>query len=186
MEDEKIVQLFWDRDEKAIDESSEKYGAYCFRIAQNILESREDSEECVSDTWLRAWNCMPPKKPSVLSVFLGKLTRNLAFDRYRKLHRKKRGGYEMDLVLEEIGEIVSGTEGPEQALEVSELKECINSFLQGLKEKQRVLFIRRYWYGSGISEIAELLGMKENHVSVELGRIRHKLKEYLYERGYEV
>ena len=110
MEDERIVLLYWDRDEAAISESSMKYGAYCTSIAQNILKNPADAEECVNDTWLHAWNAMPPHRPSLLSTFLGKITRNLSFDLYRKMHRGKRGGSQVDAVLDELEECVSGGE----------------------------------------------------------------------------
>ena len=186
MEDEKIVQLYWDRNEKAIEESSTKYGTYCRNIARNILQNEEDADECVNDTWLNAWNAMPPHKPSVLSAFLGKLTRNLSFDRYRKLHREKRGGKTIDLVLDELEELVSGQDDPERKWLEKELKESINQFLQSMPEEKRNLFILRYWYAMDISEIANRTGLSSNRISVNLNRIRNKLKTFLYERGYEL
>ena len=114
MEDERIVLLYWDRDEAAISESSMKYGAYCTSIAQNILKNPADAEECVNDTWLHAWNAMPPHRPSLLSTFLGKITRNLSFDLYRKMHRGKRGGSQVDAVLDELEECVSGKDNIER------------------------------------------------------------------------
>ena len=186
MEDEKIVQLYWDRNEKAIEESSTKYGTYCRNIARNILQNEEDADECVNDTWLNAWNAMPPHKPSVLSAFLGKLTRNLSFDCYRKLHREKRGGKTIDLVLDELEELVSGQDDPERKWLEKELKESINQFLQSMPEEKRNLFILRYWYAMDISEIANRTGLSSNRISVNLNRIRNKLKTFLYERGYEL
>ena len=121
MEDERIVLLYWDRDEAAISESSMKYGAYCTSIAQNILKNPADAEECVNDTWLHAWNAMPPHRPSLLSTFLGKITRNLSFDLYRKMHRKKRGESQMDAVLDELEECVSGKDDIERQWEMKEL-----------------------------------------------------------------
>ena len=108
MDDNDIIQLYWDRNEQAIRITSDKYGHYCKAIARNILNNEEDAEECVNDTWLHAWNAMPPHRPSLLSTFLGKITRNLSFDLYRKMHRKKRGGSQMDTVLDELEECVSG------------------------------------------------------------------------------
>ena len=186
MEDEKIIQLYWDRNEQAIEESSQKYGSYCRNIARNILQNEEDTEECVNDTWLNAWNAIPPHKPSVLSTFLGKLTRNLSFDRYRKLHREKRGGYTIDLVLDELEELVSGQDDPERKWLEKELAESINQFLNGLSEEKRNLFILRYWYALDISEIAKRTGLSSNRISVNLNRIRNKLKTFLNERGYEL
>ena len=186
MEDEKIIQLYWDRNEQAIEESSQKYGSYCRNIARNILQNEEDVEACVNDTWLNAWNAIPPHKPSVLSSFLGKLTRNLSFDRYRKLHREKRGGHSIDLVLDELEELVSGQDDPERKWLEKELAESINQFLNGLSEEKRNLFILRYWYALDISEIAKRTGLSSNRISVNLNRIRNKLKTFLSERGYEL
>jgi RNA polymerase sigma-70 factor (ECF subfamily) len=137
LDDEMIVRLYWNRNENAISESSRKYGAYCTAIAQNILQNRSDAEECVNDTWLRAWNAMPPHMPSVLSVFLGKITRNLSFDRFRKLHREKRGGGSFDVVLDELAECVSGSDDTERRWEETELKEEIDRFLSRLPKEQR-------------------------------------------------
>ncbi len=186
MEDEKIVRLYWDRDEQAIAESSAKYGAYCGSIAGNILESASDAEECVNDTWLRAWNAMPPHRPSLLSVFLGKITRNLAFDRYKALRRNKRGGGQMELVLDELSECVSGRDDPENSWQAEELRREIDAFLQGLPEEQRAMFLLRYWYADSIRVIAARFGRSENSVSVALSRMRAKLKNHLHERGYEI
>jgi len=186
MDDERIVQLYWDRNEQAIGESSAKYGSYCRNIAQNILQNAEDAEECVNDTWMNAWNAMPPHKPSVLSAFLGKLTRNLSFDRYRKLHREKRGGHTIDLVLDELDELVSGQDDPERKWQEKELKESIVQFLQDQSEEKRNLFILRYWYAFDISEISGRTGLSCNRISVNLSRTRRKLKIFLSERGYEI
>ena len=186
MEDKQIVQLFWDRNEQAIQESSIKYGNYCRSIARNILQSEEDVKECVKDTWLNAWNAMPPHRPSVLPTFLGKLTRNLSFDRYRKLHRDKRGGHTIDLVLDELEELVSGQNDPEKKWQEKELTENINRFLLDQTEEKRTLFILRYWYALDISEIAKRTGLSSNRISVNLNRIRSKLKIFLRERGYEI
>lgn len=186
MDDLKIVQLYWNRDEAAIAESSLKYGAYCSSIAFHILHSASDAEECVNDTWLQAWRSMPPHRPSVLSVFLGKITRNLALDVYRRLHREKRGGDGFEAVLDELAECVSDREDTEQVVEREELMKSINAFLQELPAEKRYMFVRRYWYADGISAIAERLGMRENAVSVSLNRIRAKLKQHLMEGGFEI
>ena len=186
MEDDKIIRLFWDRNEQAIEESSLKYGAYCSTIANNILYDRQDAEECVNDTWLRAWGAMPPNKPRILRTFFGKITRNLAFDLYRKLHRDKRGGGNIDLILDELAECVSGNNDPEGKYLKRELISEINGFLDSLKENSRNMFILRYWYACTIPEIASRLGMNNNSVSVELSRIRMKLRSHLIERGYDI
>ena len=186
MEDERIVSLYWARDEQAITETSVKYGAYCHHIAHNILENREDTEECVNDTWLRAWEAMPPHRPGKLSAFLGKITRNLAFDRYRKAHTEKRGGGQIDLVLEELEECVSGRSDPESQLAGKELAAEIDRFLKTLPKEKRYLFILRYWHAESVPALAKRFGMSENNVSVNLNRIRKKLKEHLAGAGYEV
>ena len=186
MEDEKIVQLYWDRSELAIEESSRKYGPYCSAIAGNILTSQQDVEECVNDTWLHAWNAMPPHRPEMLSTFLGKITRNLSFDRYKRLHREKRGGHSMELVLDELAECVSGKDDPDGAYLLKELKEEIGRFLQGLSVEQRYQFILRYWYAASIAEIAKRFHKSENQISVSLSRIRKKLRSYLEEKGYSL
>ena len=141
MDDEMIVRLYWDRNEQAIRESSDKYGRYCSHIAHNILFDKADEEECVNDTWLHAWNAMPPNRPGVLSVFLGKITRNLCFDRYKKKHSLKRGGHETDLVLDELEDIVSGKDDPEEGLRKKELTADIDRFLDALPEDKRYIFI---------------------------------------------
>ena len=186
MEDGQIIELYWSRSERAIAETDARYGKYCYAIAYNILSSTEDSAECVNDTWLSAWNAMPPHRPGRLSLFLGKLTRNLAFNRYRRLRAQKRGGGQFELVLEELAECVSGAEDVEQELDRIALTEAINAFLDGLTPKQRALFLRRYWHGAPVGEIARLTGMTEGNVSVTLHRLRKRLKEHLIKGGFTV
>ena len=185
MEDNRIVQLYWDRDQEAIPATSEKYGNYCGAIAWNILGNREDAEECVNDTWLRAWNSMPPHRPSLLSTFLGKITRNLAFDRFSFLRAEKRGGGELPSVLEELGECVSNTDDLEQTVDERELARAINDFLAALPAGKRNVFIRRYWYTEPISAIGRRYGMGDGAVSMTLSRLRQKLRIHLMERGFE-
>ena len=186
MEDERIVQLYWDRNEAAISESSAKYGGYCTSIAHNILHNMADAEECVNDTWLHAWNAMPPHRPSALAAFLGKITRNLSFDRYRRLHREKRGGSNLDMALDELAECVSGNDCTEGQWEAKELIQEIDRFLLALPEDKRSMFVLRYWYVESINRIAGQLHVSENHVSVSLCRIRSRLKQHLMERGFDV
>ena len=186
MTDDDIVKLYWDRNETAITETSGKYGAYCSSIAYNILYNHSDAEECVNDTWLHAWNAMPPQKPSILSAFLGKITRNLSFDLYKKLHREKRGGDGIDLVLDELAECVSGGESPESSFDAEELRKDIDDFLNSLPEEKRYMFILRYWYADSVSSIAKRYLTTENSVSVTLNRLRTRLKTYLTERGYDL
>lgn len=184
MEDSKIIQLYWNRDESAIPVTSKKYGAYCTSIARNILKNEEDTEECVNDTYFNAWNAMPPQRPSVLSAFLGRITRNLSFNRYKLLHTQKRGGGELPLVLEELTEVVSGKESVEQELERKELLAEINSFLAGLPKEKRQMFVRRYWYAEPVNEIAKRFGVSESSATMTLKRVREQLKEKLVEKGY--
>ena len=186
MEDERIIELYWNRNREAIAETEKKYGGYCFTIANGILKSCEDAEECVNDTYFKTWNSMPPVHPKILSAFLGKITRNLAFSRYRLETAEKRGGGEIDLVLDELGECVSGCDSVEKALELSELKDSLNVFLKSLSEDKRNMFLRRYWYCDSISEIAARFSVSEASAAMKLVRIRRKLKLFLTERGFEV
>ena len=166
MDDTTIVQLYWDRDERAIPATSGKYGNYCNSIAWNILGNREDAEECVNDTYLCAWTSMPPHRPRVLSAFLGKLTRNLSLNRYKHHTAEKRGGGEAPAVLDEIAELVSDTDNVERAVDRRELVRAIDTFLERLPADKRRIFVCRYWYFDPVSKIASRFGMTENHVSV--------------------
>ncbi len=186
MEDAKIIGLYWDRDERAIPATGEKYGRYCTAIARNILGSPEDAEECVNDTYWSAWNAMPPHRPERLSVFLGKLTRNLAFNRYKSAAAEKRGGGEVPAVLEELAELVSGGDTVEEELEGKELVAAIDEFLGGLTPQKRNIFLRRYWYTDSVSSIASRYGMGEGAISMTLSRLREKLRDYLLERGFSL
>lgn len=184
--DEQIIALYWKRDEKAIGETAVKYGGYCFTIANNILENTEDSEECVSGTWWKAWNAIPPQRPNFLKLFLGKITRNLAINLYKSQRTEKRGGQELTLVLEELAECVSGSETPELELQRKELISGINDFLESLPAEKRGIFLRRYWDGEKVMDIATRYRLTENNVSVQLNRMRKQLKGALIERGIEL
>lgn len=186
MTDSQIVQLYWDRDERAIPETAEMYGDYCFTIAHNILQSIQDSEECVNDTWLHTWNAIPPQRPRSLCAFVGKIARNLALRLFRRSHAQKRGGGGLDLVYEELSECVSGREQVEQALDARELTAALNDFLAALPARKRIVFVRRYWYADSVSQIAARMDMTESSVSVTLHRLRAALREYLTERGFAV
>ncbi len=184
MEDLRIVELYWKRDADAIPATSEKYGGYCASIARNILGNEEDAEECVNDTWLGAWNSMPPHRPSVLPAFLGKITRNLSFNRRRHTRAEKRGGGELPLVLEELSECVSGRDSVEGELNRRELLEAIDAFLSGLTPEKRMVFVCRYWYADSVRDIAARVGRTESHVSMTLTRLRRKLHEDLTKGGF--
>ena len=180
MNDKDIVDLYWSRDEAAIKISQDKYGGYCRSIAVNILHSPEDSEECVNDTWLRAWNSIPPQKPNRLALYFGRITRNLAIDRFRKEKSKKYNGGETVLCLEELAECI-GKDGHIE--ENIALKELINLFLAELNQKNRAVFMFRYWYMMPIEEIAQRTGSTVGAVKMTLRRIRGKLKKYLVKEG---
>ena len=160
MEDARIVELYWERDEAAIAESSAKYGGYCYQIAFRILALREDAEECVGDTWLRAWEAMPPSRPGRLDTFLGKITRNLSLDRWRALRAQKRWQGQAELALTELGDCLPASGGVEQEVEAAALAESLNRFLESLPQEKRVLFVRRYWYLCSVEELAAGDGLR--------------------------
>ena len=183
MDDRAIVQLYWDRSESAIIETDRKYGPYCRCIAHNILNDPEDAKECVNDTYLAAWRAMPPKKPAILSTFLGKITRRLSIDRWRIRTADKRGGGALPLALEELGEC-AGTDTPETALEQKELAIRFNRFLASLPETERSVFLCRYWYLDSVGQIADYFGFSQSKVTSMLHRTRKKLRETLKKEGY--
>ena len=183
MEDTKIIDLYFARNETAITETDQKYGTYCRSIAWNILQNHEDSEECVSDTWLRAWNAMPPQRPRVLRQFLAKITRNLSLDRFRADHAQKRGSGEVPLALEELKECV-GSGDPATDAERKLLGELIGQFLQQLSQRDRGVFLRRYFYMESRKDIAARYGMKETNVRLCLSRTRQRLREYLRKEDF--
>lgn len=186
MEDRKIIQLFWIRDTKAIEETDAKYGEYCKTIANNILGNFSDAEECVNDTYLHVWNTIPPNRPPLFSAFIGKITRNLSIDRLRYKFANKRREGELALAIEELRECVSGNEDVENTYSRRECIQEINRFLDTLPKKKCDIFLCRYWYVLSISEIAKRFHISETNVSVMLSRIRTALKEYLEERGYKI
>ena len=183
MEDEQIVELYLLREEAAITASAERYGGYCHSIANRILHSRDDADECVNDTWLRAWNAIPPQRPRKLNLFLGRITRNLSFDKYLADRAQKRGGGEIALVLEELDECVPSSSSAEQPVLDQELSRSINQFLHTLPEQACSIFLCRYWYSKPLKEIAAQFNLKENNVKASLHRSRTKLKDYLEKEG---
>lgn len=186
MDDNGIIQMYWDRNDQAISATSEKYGHYCKAIAKNILNNEEDAEECVNDTYFNAWNAMPTHWPEQLATFLGKITRNLSFNRYKHNHAQKRGGGEITLVLDELADCVSDMDDVEKIIDLQELTKAINSFIKSLPTEKCNIFVRRYWYAESISEIARDYGMLQGNVSKTLERVRKKLKAYLTERGFDL
>ena len=183
MEDGAIVELYWQRSEEAIPESERKYGAYCQRIAYNICADLEDAEECVNDTWFRAWNRMPSERPRLLSAFLGAITRHLALDRWRAKHSLKRGGGELPLALDELSECLQGSADPERAVEARELEQAIDRFVNALSETEQLMFLSRYWFLAPVAEIAQKAGCSQSKVKTTLFRLRKKLQTMLQEEG---
>lgn len=184
MDDNRIVELYWKRNEKAISETDNKYGSYLNRISYNILVNSEDAEECVNDTYHDAWNSMLPHRPSILSTFLGKITRRISIDRWRKYQAVKRGGGEITLALEELEDCISGNSDVEMEYERQELLELINRFLKTLPDTERRIFICRYWYLDSISDISKQFDFSQSKVSSMLYRTRGKLREQLVKEGY--
>ena len=183
MEDRKIVDLYWQRDENAIPETAAKFGGYCRTIAYNILSDAEDAEECLNDTWLRAWNTMPTNRPAKLAPYLGKLSRWISLTRLREKTSLKRGGGETELVLDELAEAVDSGADVEKAVELKELNAALRRFLKTLGETERQVFLARYWFIASIAEIAEKFGFSESKVTSMLHRTRKKLLAYLKEEG---
>ena len=186
MEDIEIIRLYQNRSESAISESDKKYGRYCFTVANNILADREDSEECVNDTWLRTWNVIPPKCPERLKMFFAKITRSLSLDKLRHKNRKKRGEGELSLALDELRECVSGGNNVDYSIDEKLLSESIDAFLREIPKRDRQLFLLRYFFTEPVSKIAPRFGMSENAVSVSLHRTREKLKEHLKKEEFSL
>ena len=183
MEDKEIVDLYWQRSDLAISETNRKYGRYCHTIAYNICGLDEDAEECVNDTWLRAWNLMPDRRPTVLSAFLGRITRNFAINLIKAKNRLKRGGGEAVLALDELEECIPGGTNPEHVLEEKELEKAIGKFVSELSQTEKTIFVLRYWYVASVEEIAEKLGFKKKKIKSSLFRTRGKLRACLQEEG---
>lgn len=184
MQDESIIALYWQRDETAIRKTEQKYGRYLNRIAYNILADREDSEESVNDTYWRAWESIPPHRPGVLATYLGKITRQLSIDIFRKKHREKRKSSEYALSLEELGDCVDGGEGPQEQAELRLLADALSRFLRTLPPGTRTAFIARYYYLDPIKEIAACRGMSESKLKSLLYRTRQQLRAYLQKEGF--
>jgi RNA polymerase sigma-70 factor (ECF subfamily) len=184
MEDSQIVQLYWSRNESAIDQTDKKYGRYLTRIAYNILADREDSQESVNDTYLAAWDSMPPHKPEVLSTYLGKLTRRISIDLCRKKTAQKRGGSEYALSLQELEECISGGNSTEQALELQLLSEAIAIYLRSVSQEARNVFIGRYYYLDPVKKIAGYCHISESKAKILLHRTRQGLWAHLQKEGF--
>ena len=184
MDDIQIISLFLARDEQAIRETQTKYGGYLFSIAQRILQSREDSEESVMSTYHAAWNSIPPAHPNRLSLYLGKITRSISLNTWRRMHADKRGSGETQTVLDELTECIAGSENVEAEAEYIHLIESINRFLSTLRKEDRFIFVLRYWHMYPIPEIAARLHAGESRIKTSLHRTRGKLRLYLIKEGY--
>ena len=183
MRDSDIVDLYWKRSELAIKETEKKYGRYCYSISYNILQNSEEAKECVNDTYLGAWESMPPNRPSRLSTYLGKITRNLSLNRFKYYSAEKRGLGQTELALVELEDCISSKFSVEQVAEEKMLVQVLETFLWNQKEQKRNMFIRRYWYLQSIKEIARDYRMSESKVTSLLFRVRKELKEYLEKEG---
>lgn len=184
MDDRDIVALYFLRDESAISESQKKYGSYCTTIAKNITPSPLDAEECVNETWLRAWNSIPPQKPMFLKSFFAKITRNLALDCVRRENAECRGGGAVPIALEELSECISGKDSVEAQVDARELGRVISAFVRELNGRDGDLFLRRYFYMDSLEAAADFVGMKPKNAAVSLYRSRKKLEAYLRKEGY--
>ena len=184
MKDSEIVELYFKRNEEAIEKTSEKYGAYCKTVAENILKNQEDSEECVNSALLQLWNSVPPEKPENLKMFLAKITRNIAINNFKAKFAEKRGGKEGFAAFDELSECIPSKNNVEESFDAAELEKSINYFAKNLPEKERNIFIRRYFFFESPKKIGERYAFSENRVSVILCRIRKKLRKHLEKEGF--
>ena len=179
MEDKQIVALYWQREERAITASEEKYGPVCRSVSYNILQSRPDAEECVNDTYLRTWNAIPPARPSAFRAWLGRIVRNLSLDRWKQSRTAKRGGDGMEVLLGELDDCVPEPHGTEKTMEDQEIASLISAFLRRQSPESRIIFLRRYWYGQSVADIAAGMNCGEGKVKSSLFRTRKALRTYL-------
>ena len=186
MEDSKIIDLYFARDEKAIYETQIKYGPYCYAIAYNILHNNEDCQECISETYLDTWNAIPPHRPSILSSFIGKITRRISIDKYRKINAQKRTNGELELSFDELEESIASDSSVQDKIDEKQLVDSINSFLATIRKDDRKVFVCRYFYFDSINDITSRFNCSESKVKMSLKRTRDKLREYLIKEGYEI
>lgn len=183
MEDCQIIELYLERSENAIKETKFKYGKFCFRIAHNILRNNEDAEECENDTYLKAWNSIPPNMPNLLLAYLGKIVRNLALQKYEYYSAKKRNK-DLELAFNELEDCIAGTYDIENQYNEGQLGRTIDTFLRSIDREARIIFVLRYWNADSVKEIASRFDISESKVKSSLFRTRNKLKIYLVEEGY--
>lgn len=186
MRDDQIIELYWQRKEAAIEETDQKYGRYLTSIAYNILNDEEDSKESVNDTYMNAWNSMPPNRPNVLSAYLAKITRSVSIDVFRKKHRGKRVPSEYITSLSELSDCVTDGQNVEQEIDMKQLAATINAFVRSLPAEARHLFIGRYFYMDSLREVARYCGMSESKAKSMLHRLRLRLKAHLEKEGFEL
>ncbi len=184
--DERIIDLYWERDEDAIKATDEKYGKYLLAISHNIVKNRQDSEECLNDTYLAAWERIPPARPSVLQRFLSKITRNISINKYKWEHAQKRVPSELTVSLEELGECIEGMAVGDEDEAVTKIREVLNAYLFGLPERDRFIFVCRYYYADPVESIAKLLNISGKTVYRELARMREELRNALLKEGIVV
>lgn len=188
MEDEKIIEMYQERDETAIELTMQKYGTLCHSIAYSVLSDREDAEECVNDVWMKAWNSIPPLRPDNLKAWLGKVVRNLALDRWKKNRVKGKVNpmeqvFSMEQMMEELGECIPDNCNPENEVERSELIRYLERWLKKLPPDDSQLFLRRYWYGERVKDLADEWGESAAGVTMRLSRLRSKLKKSMEKEG---
>lgn len=186
MEDIKIIELYWQRTEAAIEETRAKYGAYLNSISMNIVKNREDAEECVNDTYLNTWNSIPPNRPNLLKAYLGSIVRNLSLDCYNRRFAQKRAGNEFTVLLSELEECLPTAESVEKVLEDKEIAHQISTFLRTLSLEKQQIFVRRYYHCENIRKIAKHFGFSESKVKSSLFEIRKKLKKHLEKEGITI
>ncbi len=184
MEDNRIVELYWARSEDAITQTADKYGKYCYSIAFHILADARDADETVNDTYMGAWNSIPPHRPAILSTFLGKITRRIAINRWNAGKAEKRGNGELPLALDELAEVISSLDTPERTVAAAELTKAIDRFLSGLPAMERDMFVCRYWFLAPVAEISSRFGCSLSKTKSMLFRIRNRLKVHLEKEGY--
>lgn len=186
MQDHRIVELFWERDEAAIEATRQKYGSYLFTVAENILSCREDSMECVNDTYFAAWNSIPPNKPQALLSYLCKIARRTAIDIYRRRNRAKRRNSAYDISLSELSECVSDSVTPESHMEYKRLAKAISDYLRAVPQRERTLFLCRYYFMDSLADAARCCNMRESTAKTVLYRMRCSLREYLIKEGFDL
>lgn len=183
MNDKEIIALYWDRDESAIAETANRYGNYCYSIAYNILNTVEDAEECVNDTWMNTWKSIPPQNPNNLSTYLGKITRNLSFNRYKLIRAKKRGFGQIEIALSELDGCIPDQSNMEHVIDQLVLTNAIETFLRKQSQTERNIFVGRYWFLYHVKDLASAYHMSESKVTSLLFRMRKKLKLHLEKEG---